>query len=218
MLIAPKKALPVLATLVALLALMVALLAPATSAARRHHRHRHHARHHAHRHHARHKQAPRTCANADTPATAASTRDIRRAVLCLVNQERTSRGLPALHARPALTRSAQLWTNALVSQGLFTHGADFAARITAAGYRWGYAGENIASGFRTARAVVKGWMGSEGHCRNILDPHFADIGTGVVTHPTGIANVGSTWTQDFGLPLGHAAPSNNTGPQSGCPY
>src|SRR5436309_12944162 len=128
MLTAHRKALPLLATAVSLLALTVALLAPATSAARRHHRH--HARHRAHRHRAHHKRAAGSCASADTPATASSKRGMRRAVLCLVNRERTSRGLPPLHARPALTRSAQGWTNALVSRGLFTHGADFAARIT----------------------------------------------------------------------------------------
>ncbi|MBV9309900.1 MAG: CAP domain-containing protein [Solirubrobacterales bacterium] len=143
---------------------------------------------------------------------------MRRAVLCLVNVERTSRGLPPLAARPALTRSAQLWTLRLVSSRTFTHGINFAARISAAGYSWGYAGENIASGFRTPREVVRGWMGSEGHCRNILDPHFADIGVGVVPRPTGVANIGATWTQDFGLLLGHTPPSNNTGPQSRCPY
>jgi uncharacterized protein YkwD len=106
----------------------------------------------------------------------------------------------------------------MVNTGAFTHGLNFSARITVAGYRWSYTGENIASGFRTPRAVVSAWMASPDHCHNILDPHYEDVGTGVVPRPVGNLGGGSTWTQDFGLAMGHRAPSGNTGPQNGCPY
>jgi uncharacterized protein YkwD len=105
----------------------------------------------------------------------------------------------------------------MVTNGIFTHGTDFAARITATGYNWTSAGENIATGFQTPRQVVSAWMASPGHCRNILDPTFADVGTGVSSHR--LAQYGpSTWTQDFGLWMGHSNPSGNYGPQRGCPY
>ena len=108
--------------------------------------------------------------------------DVRRsraAVVCLINRQRTSRGLPALTANSRLDRSAQGWTNEMVSHHEFTHGADFAERISAAGFRWSQAGENIASGFPTPASVVAGWMASTGHCENILDPAFREVGTGV---------------------------------------
>jgi hypothetical protein len=62
-------------------------------------------------------------------------------------------------------------------------------------------------------------MASAVHCQNILDPSFADVGTGET--PQGVSTEHSgpaTWTQDFGLNANEAAPSNNSGPQQGCPY
>jgi uncharacterized protein YkwD len=157
------------------------------------------------------------CADADSAAANLSRQAVRDAVVCLINEQRTGRHLPALHANARLDRSAQGWTNTMVTSGIFSHGADFAARITAVGYVWTSAGENIATGFQTPRQVVGAWMASPGHCRNILDPTFADVGTGVSTHR--LAQYGrSTWTQDFGLWMGHSNPSRNYGPQRGCPY
>jgi uncharacterized protein YkwD len=153
------------------------------------------------------------CANATTPASGASRPAIKAAVVCLINQQRTTRGLPALKEDPRLDRSAQGWTQTMVSTDQFTHGSDFAARITAVGYTWGTAGENIATGFATPQEVVEGWMGSPGHCRNILDPQYESVGTGVVNSAIQPFSTGpSTWTQDFATPLGAPAPSNNWGP------
>lgn len=157
------------------------------------------------------------CANANTPVGAASPAALRRAVVCLVNAQRTERHLPRLHANKRLNRSAQRWTNEMVSHGLFSHGTNFAARIDAVGFSWSTAGENIAAGYPTPAAVVRGWMGSTGHCQNILAPNFLDVGTGVMN--AGIAGTGpGTWTQDFALPLFGHARSHNWGPAAGCPY
>ncbi len=171
------------------------------------------------RHPARRAPVTHACANANTRATAAPAAVIRTAVVCLINKQRTSRGLPALRASTLLNRSAQGWTNAMVAGDFFSHGTDFAARIRAVGLNWSAAGENIASGFPTPNAVVNAWMASTGHCRNILSPSYADVGTGVSPHPVaGYASGPSTWTQDFALPMGAAAPSRNRGPADGCPY
>ncbi|MHB8656741.1 MAG: CAP domain-containing protein [Solirubrobacteraceae bacterium] len=159
------------------------------------------------------------CPNADTPATSASPAAMRAAVDCLINQERTSRGLPALGADPRLDHSAQLWNSLMVLTGVFSHGTDFASRISAVGFIWSFAGENIATGFSTPRAVVSAWMASPDHCQNILDPNYGDVGTGVSPHSVGsFAGGPSTWTQDFALWMGHNPPSANHGPASGCPY
>ncbi len=163
--------------------------------------------------------ADAACPHAGTPATKASTSSMRQAVLCLVNHERTSRGLPKLHGSRRLNRSAQKWTDHMVATGAFSHGSDFGARITATGYHWRTAGENIATGFPTPRAVVRAWMASQGHCENILDPSFRDLGVGISRHPVGrYASRPSTWTQDFGLPANRGVPSHNQRPARGCPY
>ena len=164
------------------------------------------------------RAAGRRCRNAGRPATSTPRAVLRAAVVCLINAERTSRGLPPLRTNQRLNRSAQSWTAHLVRTHTFTHGHDFAARISAAGFDWATAGENIATGFETPRQVVHGWMASAGHCRNILDPQFAWVGTGVSPRSTGPAAWGATWTQDFGLLRGSPAPSGDWAPSAGCPY
>jgi uncharacterized protein YkwD len=159
------------------------------------------------------------CANANALVGDASFEALRAAVVCLINQQRTSRQLPALHASKLLDHSAQGWTNAMVSSDVFSHGTNFAGRITAAGYVWRSAGENIATGFQTPKGVVNAWMGSTGHCQNILNPTYGNVGTGVSTRAVrGWATGSGTWTQDFALSMFKSAPSGNWGPADGCPY
>jgi uncharacterized protein YkwD len=171
------------------------------------------------RHDSKQAHAARGCANADTPAVGASTSAIQAAVVCLINVQRVSRHLPALTENSRLDRSAQGWTNTMIRSGTFWHGANFSARITAVGFDWSQAGENIATGFTTPRSVVNAWMGSTGHCQNILDPSFSAVGTGVGRNPVGKASSGgAAWTQDFGLLMGQRLPSTNSAPSNGCPY
>jgi uncharacterized protein YkwD len=163
--------------------------------------------------------AARACPNSDRSATAGSIPAMRAAVVCLIDEQRAAHHLPALRADDRLDSSAQTWSNAMVANHEFTHGADFSGRISAAGFRWSFVGENIATGFRTPRQVVNGWMSSTGHCENILNPSYRDVGTGVNRHAIGgFATGPATWTQDFALPMGSSAPSGNYGPAHGCPY
>ena len=173
------------------------------------------------KHHTRvkHARAAAGCANANAVVGRASVQALRAAVVCLINQQRTSRHLPALHASGLLDRSAQGWTNAMVSSDVFSHGTNFAGRISAAGFVWRSAGENIATGFQTPRGVVNAWMASTGHCQNILNPTYGNVGTGVSTHAVrGWATGSGTWTQDFALSMFKSPPSANWGPADGCPY
>jgi uncharacterized protein YkwD len=181
------------------------------------HRHRHHRAHHN-----AHKRPPAgepTCAGANATVASASSPVLRAAVVCLINQERAVHHLPALQASALLDRSAQGWTDTMVSSDQFTHGANFAGRISAAGFVWRAAGENIATGFATPRAVVRAWMASAGHCENILNPTYRNVGTGVSRRPvSGSATGAGTWTQDFALGMNQSPPSGNYGPSGGCPY
>ncbi|HMK84527.1 MAG TPA: CAP domain-containing protein [Steroidobacteraceae bacterium] len=51
-----------------------------------------------------------------------------------------------------------------------------ADRVRAVGYKEKLVGENIAFGPESAEEVVKGWLDSPGHCENIMDPRFAEMG------------------------------------------
>ncbi len=51
-----------------------------------------------------------------------------------------------------------------------------ADRVRAVGYREKLVGENIAYGPKSAEEVVQGWLDSPGHCENIMDPRFAEMG------------------------------------------
>ena len=48
--------------------------------------------------------------------------------------------------------------------------------MRAVGYREKLVGENIAYGPESVEEVVQGWLDSPGHCENIMDPRFAQMG------------------------------------------
>jgi uncharacterized protein YkwD len=159
------------------------------------------------------------CADAQVQIAQSSTAQMQKAVVCLINEQRTERGLPKLVASTKLDHSAQRWTETMVSDSEFSHGAGsaFAARISAAGFDWENVAENIATGYSTPSDVVGAWMRSPGHCANILNPIYREVGTGVANNMIhGASNIDGTWTQDFGRLMGQAALSNNFGPAQGC--
>ncbi|MFL5864753.1 MAG: CAP domain-containing protein [Solirubrobacteraceae bacterium] len=161
----------------------------------------------------------RGCPGARTPIAGASRAELQRIVLCLVNHQRHDRGLPRLRESPRLNRSAQRWTNVMVTHRNFSHGSDFAARISAVGFDWSNVGENIATGYGTPAAVVAAWMASTDHCQNILNPVYRYVGTGVTDDSiSGYSTLAGTWTQDFGLLMGQHPASHNWRPADGCPY
>jgi uncharacterized protein YkwD len=157
------------------------------------------------------------CAGANTDITAAAPSEMRDAVLCLINEQRSAAGLPKLIASDKLDRSAQGWTDSMVDSDEFTHGSAFMDRISATGFDWTTVGENIATGYETPASVVRAWMHSPGHCANILDPSYREVGTGVSARRIPRAStVLGTWTQDFGRLMGQPALSGNYGPADAC--
>ena len=161
----------------------------------------------------------RGCAAAHTSIAHTSRAELQRSVVCLINAQRHTRGLPGLRENARLNRSAQGWTDVMVTHRDFSHGADFAARISHVGFDWSNVGENIATGYSTPATVVSAWMASKGHCQNILNPQYRYVGTGVSgASIAGYSTLAGTWTQDFGLLMGQHAPSGNWAPAEGCPY
>lgn len=91
-------------------------------------------------------------------------------------------------AKAAYDHSLDMKTNNYFSHsGL--NGSNPGTRISAAGYSWKAYGENIAEGYTSEKAVVNGWLNSEGHCKNIMSPLFKEMGVG---------REANYWTQEFG--------------------
>ncbi|HEV2061218.1 MAG TPA: CAP domain-containing protein, partial [Solirubrobacteraceae bacterium] len=131
-------------------------------------------------------------------------------VLCLVNRERTSRGLRRLRANGKLDRAARSHSRHMVRARFFSHdspgGASVLERVKRRGYRSArglMVGENIAWGsgsYATPAEIVNGWMHSPGHRANILRGQFEEIGVGVaVGAPRAVNGMpAATYTTDFG--------------------
>lgn len=128
-------------------------------------------------------------------------------VLTLTNRVRstsqvcgTTKYKPAapLKANSLLRTSAQAHSQDMADHNYFDHtnlkGQSPFDRITATGYRYWTAGENIAAGQPTPAAVVQAWLDSPGHCRNMMDPDFTELGVGVANG----GHYGIYWTQNFG--------------------
>lgn len=116
-------------------------------------------------------------------------------VVALVNAERAKAGLNALTldteiASAALVRAKEIETS-------FSHtrpdGRNFSSVLTDAGITFNGSGENIAWGQRSPEEVMNGWMNSEGHRANILNPKFTKIGVGHYQNVSGR----NYWTQLF---------------------
>ena len=165
----------------------------------------------------RRPRAPRHCVDSHVRIGRAPRLRRQRATQSRLNPQRKRSGLPPLQLSHRLNRSAQSWTNTMVRDHSFSHGSDFGSRISGAGFDWAQIGENIADGYRTPAGAVKAWMASTGHCENILNPDFREVGAGF---DMGSAMGGGhgTWTTDFGLRMGQAARSSAWGPAEGCPY
>jgi uncharacterized protein YkwD len=67
------------------------------------------------------------------------------------------------------------------------------------GYPYSTAAENVAAGYATPADVMTGWMGSEGHRKNILNADFTEIGIGYVYNPGDTTNAFyHYWTMTLG--------------------
>jgi uncharacterized protein YkwD len=121
------------------------------------------------------------------PATAGATSSI----LANINQARAvarncgSAVLPAalpLSANVDTEEAAAAHTRWMQANRIMSHagesGSSVGSRLTAAGYQWSAVGENVATGQSTAAAVVAAWLASPGHCANIMNAAFVDVGFG----------------------------------------
>nr|WP_092558157.1 CAP domain-containing protein [Actinoplanes derwentensis] len=124
-------------------------------------------------------------------------RAVMTQVVQLTNTERTRAGCPALTVDGQLVTASLRQSNYMARTRLFSHvwrnGSTFADRSEEAGYEKP-AGENIAWGYRTAPDVVRAWMASIGHRKNILNCEARAMGAGVAFAADGTPY----YTQVFG--------------------
>ncbi len=128
----------------------------------------------------------------DTTPDSGSVSSLERQVVALVNQERAAYGLSPLTLSADLSDGARLKSQDMRDNRYFDHnsptyGTPF-EMMGSLGITYRAAAENIAMGYRTAEAVVDGWMNSPGHRANILSDKYTEIGVG---------HVDGYWTQWF---------------------
>lgn len=141
--------------------------------------------------------------------------DFQAELLRLVNERRARGavcGTESLPAAPALSWKASLAQGAarhsqdMVDKSFFSHtgsdGSNAGQRISAAGYSWSRWGENIAYGYTSSAAVVEGWMKSEGHCRNLMNAAFTEMGLACVrqSQSNSASSIRGAWTQVLATP------------------
>jgi uncharacterized protein YkwD len=139
----------------------------------------------------------------------------RKAVLCLINRERHSRGLSKLHRDGRLQRAAQDHNNYMQNHRCFSHQCSGEASLIGRLQRvdwltgglnaWAY-GENIAWGsghLGTPKNIVQQWMNSSGHRANIMSTRYDEIGIGYGKGTiTNKSSNGAVMTTDFGWKIG----------------
>jgi len=151
------------------------------------------------------------CKGGDAGPAKLSDKRAAKAVYCLLNKERRSHGLKALHRQSSQTKAAREHNRKMVRSRCFSHQCagekDLVGRLTGTNYlpckcSWGVA-ENIAYGtgrYGSPRSIVDAWMHSSEHRANILNGGYQHIGVAVSsgTPTAGRSRDGATFTTDFG--------------------
>ncbi|QFI37255.1 CAP domain-containing protein [Moritella marina ATCC 15381] len=136
----------------------------------------------------------------------------KRKMLAAVNAARVggytcgNRRMPAVDPvvwNEQLQQSAFAHSKNMADGDYFNHrdkqGNRVGERTYAAGYNWRAAGENIAAGQLEARVVMTGWLGSKGHCLNIMDGDYTEMGMASYTNNSSYYSI--YWTQVLAAPF-----------------
>jgi uncharacterized YkwD family protein len=139
-------------------------------------------------------EQPKTEQPAQAEAQNSQLSQFEQQVVELTNQERAKQGLPALKVDTELSKVAREKSKDMQAKNYFSHtsptyGSPF-DMMKQFGIEYSSAGENIAMGQPSPEEVVKAWMNSDGHRKNIMSSDFTHIGVGYVEN-------GNYWTQMF---------------------
>lgn len=124
------------------------------------------------------------------------------------NKERAKKGLSVLKENQSLNKAAYAKAINMFEEDYWAHfapsGKDPWGFIKATGYKFSYAGENLAKNFQKSDDVVVAWMNSPTHRDNLLSSHYQEIGIAVVD---GVLQGQQTTlvVQMFGAPIDYVA-------------
>ncbi|MBT2774417.1 CAP domain-containing protein [Halomonas sp. ISL-60] len=137
--------------------------------------------------------------------------DQQQAMLSKINEARSQArqcGDQQFEAAEPLTWSCKLEAAAkshsqdMAENDYFSHtdpdGAGIEQRVGNQDYVWQAVGENIAAGLTSVSAVVEGWLDSPGHCQNIMNDAFTEMGMAKAEDSE--SRYSSYWTQTLGHP------------------
>lgn len=141
-------------------------------------------------------RSPAPSSGGSEPEPASSAADRAQEVGRLVNAHRARINCPALQWDAFAAQAAQRHTDDMVRRNYFDHvspeGQNVGERLRAQGAAWRAVAENIAYGQETAAEVVRGWLSSPGHRRNIENCTYTRQGVGYAR---------GRWTHVFYTPL-----------------
>jgi uncharacterized protein YkwD len=136
--------------------------------------------------------------------------DFAASAVARMNQHRAAGA--TCGSRGSFASAAPLRWNALLAQASAAHSTDMAVmnyfshtsldgrsmseRVNATGYAWASLGENIAAGYPDIDSVIDGWMRSDGHCANLMNPAFDEVGLACVPGAAG-SRYAQYWTQNL---------------------
>jgi uncharacterized protein YkwD len=145
------------------------------------------------------------------PHVSGKPEQVMRRLLDLVNQ---ARAVPrscggrryaaarALRWNERLALAARTHADNMARLDFFSHsgrdGSTPPQRVAAAGYRYRVAGENIAGGQDTPEEAVAGWVKSPGHCANLMNSAFSEMGAAYAVSKS--SQFGIYWVQELGAP------------------
>lgn len=125
----------------------------------------------------------------------------KKLLLKLVNDYRTVGCTCGTDVQPAvdpvvwndtLELAAEIHSMDMNDNSFFSHtGSDGSSpgnRVTRVNYNWRTVGENIARGQVSEEKVIEAWINSPGHCKNIMNPSFKEMG---------VSELNLYWTQIF---------------------
>jgi uncharacterized protein YkwD len=103
----------------------------------------------------------------------------------LTNQNRAAANISELTVNPLLEKAAQMKADDMAAKGYFAHNTPDGKTpwywFELAGYKYTYAGENLAVNFENSSDVETAWMNSPGHFFNIMNPKYTEIGIATST-------------------------------------
>lgn len=103
----------------------------------------------------------------------------------LTNDIRVDNSVPTLKVNPLLEKAAQMKADDMASRGYFAHNTPDGKTpwyfLEQVGYKYSYAGENLAVNFFESPDVSRAWMNSPSHRANIVKGDYTEIGIAVAS-------------------------------------